>query len=151
MKNSNPQALFRIHITAATIAIFLIGTFQVSTLVSEIAMGPDEIRMVKKWILLTLPVLIAAIIAAGATGKALAGESKDPIILAKRARLRWIALNGAFVLAPAAIVLFLLSGKTPFGPEFYLLQVVEILAGLTNLSLLILNAQAGRLLNRNGR
>ena len=54
-----------------------------------------------------------------------------------------IAANGLLVLVPCALVLNSWASIGNFDSAFYIVQVIELLAGATNLSLMGLNVRDG--------
>ena len=54
-----------------------------------------------------------------------------------------IGPNGLFVLLPSAIYLNTLATQGTFGPTFYAVQTLELLAGAVNLTLMGLNIRDG--------
>ena len=53
-------------------------------------------------------------------------------------------MNGLLVLVPAAIYLSAKANEGSFDTSFYVVQVVELVAGATNLTLMGLNIRDGR-------
>lgn len=94
--------------------------------------------------------LVLALVVAGAGGFRLAGGSADPIIVAKKRRMPFIAGNGLLVLIPSAITLAVLAGTDRFGAAFYGVQALELTAGAVNIVLMSLNARDGRRLRARG-
>ena len=62
--------------------------------------------------------------------------------------MKWIAANGLLILVPSAVFLALRTGAGQFDTAFYAVQGLELVAGATNLTLLILNMRDGRALGR---
>ncbi|MFC9665222.1 hypothetical protein ACFVJ5_33770 [Nocardia sp. NPDC127606] len=135
--------LSRIHPVAGTIGLLTILTFWTSTVVSELSGSKDAIIAVKQAIPWALPILVLALAATGGTGFRLAGDSTMPPILAKKRRMPFIAGNGLLVLIPSAITLSILAGRDEFGPLFYGVQALELVAGATNIVLMSLNIRDG--------
>ena len=84
----------------------------------------------------------------GATGFAMGGKSTSPILVAKRRRMPIIGANGLLVLITAAIFLSIKAQAGEFDTAFYTVQVLELLAGATNLFLMGLNIRDGRQMSR---
>jgi hypothetical protein len=82
-------------------------------------------------------------IVTGATGFAMGGKSTNPRLVAKRRRMPFIALNGILVMVPAALFLNAKAGAGEFDAWFYAVQVLELVAGAVNLSLMGLNIRDG--------
>ena len=87
----------------------------------------------------------------GVSGFRMAGASADPTIARKRRRMPVIAANGIFVLIPAALYLAMLASRGEFGPLFYGVQAIELIAGAVNLTLMSLNIRDGLSLTANKR
>jgi hypothetical protein len=68
------------------------------------------------------------------------------LLTAKKRRTAAIAVIGLLVLVPCAVVLRALAASGDFGSTFVGVQVLELVGGAANLTLLVLNARAGRLL-----
>lgn len=134
----------RLHTLAASVAILTILTFQCATLVAELSLGEPAIATVKHGILYGIFLLIPAIIATGASGFALARGRSHEIVAAKKKRMPIIALNGLLLLVPAAIYLDAKASAAQFDGSFYFVQVVEIVAGLFQLTLMVKSFAQGR-------
>ncbi len=126
-----------VHATAGVLAMALIFLFLTSTLVSEMVGSQPMIRQVKEWIVMPgLVILIPAMMVLGATGVYLSRSRKGSIVAAKKRRMPVIVLNGLLILLPCALVLNHWAAQGLFGPGFYVVQALEILAGIVNLGLL---------------
>jgi F0F1-type ATP synthase membrane subunit c/vacuolar-type H+-ATPase subunit K len=145
------RTLVGAHLASACLALVTLATFWSATILSELTLGAGGVAYVKRGIALGLCVLVPAIAATGATGARLGGDRRDDLIDKKRRRMRLVALNGATVLAPAAILLWWLSRDGVLGPAFYALQGLELLAGAINVSLLSLNFRDGLRASRGRR
>src|SRR4028118_1917765 len=95
------KTLIKIHVIVSVIAVITIATFFVSSLVAEIKGEETLIRKVKEAIFLSLPVLLIAMPALGATGNKLAGKSQNPIVLVKQKRMKFIFVNGITLISLA--------------------------------------------------
>ncbi|MEV6219507.1 hypothetical protein [Nocardia sp. NPDC051833] len=135
--------LSRIHPIAGTIGLLTILTFWTSTVVTELSGSKDAIIAVKQAIPWALPILVLALAATGGTGFRLGGTSTMPAIVAKKRRMPFIAGNGLLVLIPSAITLAVLAGRDEFGPLFYGVQALELVAGAVNIVLMSLNIRDG--------
>lgn len=134
----------KIHKFSAIFALLLILTFFISTLMVEIFGSYGDIRLVKEYIFYALSLLIPAIITAGASGNFLAKNRKNAkIVQNKMRRMKIIAFNGIFFLVPSAVFLWYLSNQNQFGAEFVSVQVLEFVAGATNIYLMVKNARDG--------
>ncbi|OLP06205.1 hypothetical protein [Rhodoferax antarcticus] len=132
-----------IHPMAGTIAMLCIGSFWLSTLVSELFLSQDAIVLVRHNILQTMWVMISAMAVTGGSGFALSGERKGNLLAGKKMRMQIIAANGLLILLPCA---FYLYGKAAAGEmdlTFYALQIVGLVAGAANFSLMALNFRDG--------
>ena len=135
--------LVALHGISGAAALLTIATFWVSALTAELVLATPGVVAVRTAILYALPVLVIAMMAAGATGTRLAGRSKAPVIRAKRGRTIITAANGLFILVPAAVFLGLRAQAGLFDATFAAVQIVELAAGTVNIALLSLNMKAG--------
>jgi len=123
-----------LHAIAGTIALLTILTFWTSTLLSEIFGTHAQIATVKTAVLYGMLLLIPAMIAAGASRKAM--------------RMKFIAANGALILLPSAFFLASKAQSGAFDTVFYSVQTLEVIAGAVNITLLSLNMRDGLALRR---
>lgn len=131
----------RLHPVAGAIAMLLIASFWLSTVVSEVMADPETVACVKRAILWALPVLILSLILTGASGFRQA--SKALLVQQKLRRMKIVAANGILVLLPSAILLDHLAAGGHFTRMFYTVQGLELAAGGVNLTLMVMNAQDG--------
>ncbi|WP_375750075.1 hypothetical protein [Vibrio sp. HN007] len=137
-----------VHKIAAVIATLCIATFFSSTLIVELFGSMDSIRQIKALIVFPgLYILVPAIAVAGATGSSMAKQRKGRVIDRKKKRMPIIAANGLLILIPAAILLNQWAEAGSFDTKFYIVQAMELLAGLTNLSLMVMNIRDGQKFN----
>lgn len=136
----------RIHAAAGVTGFVLILAFWSSTVVSELFGSHEAIAMVKTSILWGMIALIPSLAIAGASGMAMDRRRKDPPALRKKRRMPFIALNGLLVLVPSAFFLADRANAGLFDGGFYAVQVIELLAGATNLGLMGLNIRDGMLM-----
>lgn len=134
----------RIHAAAGITAMTLVATFMVATIGAELVGDPSAVLAVKTAILFALSVLIPSVMIAGASGRSLAARRTSTLLRRKRRRGTIVAVVGITVLVPCAVVLRALAADREFGTAFVLLQGLELAGGATNLTLLWLNARAGR-------
>ncbi len=80
------------------------------------------------------------------SGIKLAGDLKSPIISKKLNRMKIIAFNG-IILITLAIFLYLKSTKEEFDTQFWLAQIIELILGSINLTLISLNIKLGLVLS----
>ena len=133
-----------VHRSSSLFATLLIALFFSATLASELSGNVQAVQQVKQLIVLPgLFLLIPAIAAAGATGKFMTRRRRGRALSTKQRRTLAVALTGAFVLLPAALWLRHLALAGSFGPQFYLVQGIELLAGASNLTLMGLNIYDG--------
>ncbi|MGB0659904.1 MAG: hypothetical protein ACPGNV_06955 [Mangrovicoccus sp.] len=133
-----------IHKISAILALCLIASFWVATVISEIFLDPPQITLVKTLIPYGFLLLIPALALTGATGMQMGRRAKTGPVLAKRKRMPFIAANGILVLVPVALILAVKARQGQFDSVFYLLQGVELLFGAINLCLIGLNIRDGR-------
>lgn len=132
-----------IHATAGTLALATISTFWTATALSELFGSHATIATVKTAILYGMVILIPAMATAGATGASLGKGWKLPQVAAKSRRMKVIAANGLLVLLPSAVFLAFRAQAGIFDTSFVLVQVLELLAGAINITLLSLNLRDG--------
>ena len=137
-----------IHALAGVLAFLFIATFWTSTVVSELFLDHSAVTSVKVAIIYAFTVFVPCMAITGATGFAMGGKSTFPILVAKRRRMPIIGANGLLVLIPAAIFLSIKAQAGEFDTAFYTVQVVELLAGASNLFLMGLNIRDGREMSR---
>ena len=133
----------RVHAIAGGLALLTIITFWVSTVVAEIFASYETIALVKGLILKGMFVLIPAMMIVGGSGMSLGAKRQDATTLRKKRRMPIIALTGLLVLLPAAFYLEAKASAGAFGTWFYLVQLVELIAGGSNISLMALNIRDG--------
>ncbi|MBN8605765.1 MAG: hypothetical protein J0L81_02500 [Caulobacterales bacterium] len=132
-----------IHPLAGSIAILTIATFWIATAVSELSGSDILVVAVKSAIPWGFLLLIPALMATGASGFAVAGGRRSGLITPKVRRMPIIAANGILVLVPAALFLASKARAEDFDTTFYVVQTIELLAGLANIILLTLNMRDG--------
>ncbi len=133
----------KIHAIAGGIGFVMILLFWTSTVVSELFASHETVATVKALILKGMFILIPAMAIAGGSGTAMGRKRKDALTKAKKTRMPIIALNGLLVLVPAA---WFLAGKATageFDSTFYTIQVIELIAGGANLTMMGLNIRDG--------
>jgi hypothetical protein len=138
----------RTHKMSSIFGFILILSFQISTVVSEALGDLHMIATVKRLILYGICVLIPVMLIAAISGRSLAGSAKHPLILKKMQRMKLIGFNAIMILIPSAVVLYLLSNAGYWGNWFVTVQVLEIISGITNVSLMGLNIRDGIKLRR---
>ncbi len=133
----------RIHPVAGAIALAMIVTFWLSTVVSELFASDAAVIAVKRAIPWGFLVLIPALAAAGGSGFGLAKGRREGLLGAKARRMPLIGANGVLVLVPAALFLAYKAGLHALDGSFYAVQVAELAAGAVNITLLGLNLRDG--------
>ncbi|ATG44285.1 putative oxidoreductase [Phaeobacter piscinae] len=133
----------RIHAIAGTIGFLTILLFWTSTVLSELFGSHATVATVKSAILMGMFILIPAMAIVGGSGFSLASGRNEALVSAKKKRMPIIGANGLLVLVPMAFFLESRAAAGQFDATFYSLQVVELLAGATNLVLMGLNMRDG--------
>lgn len=132
-----------LHPVAGALALVLISSFWTSTVVSELLGSQQAIVAVKTTIPWAFLLLIPALAAAGGSGFTLAKGRSGGLTDAKKKRMPFIAANGILVLVPSALFLSSAARSEQFDAIFYMVQVVELIAGAINIVLLGLNMRDG--------
>ena len=138
----------KIHAAAAMLSMLFLAAFWLSTVVVELFFSPAAVAQVKQCIAYALLAFVPLIMTTGATGMAIGGKGKHPLLLQKRKRMPFIAANGLLVLVPSAIFLSLRAQAGLFDTAFHGVQIVELIAGAVNLTLIGLNVRDGLRLSR---
>jgi hypothetical protein len=133
----------KLHAIVGTIALACIGTFWMSTLVSELFLNESSVLAVKNGVLAAMWLLIPAMAATGASGFALSRGRSSRLVAVKKQRMKVIAANGIFVLLPCAFSLASMANAGRFDMLFYTIQGLELVAGAVNFVLLALNMRDG--------
>ncbi|UWR44197.1 FAD-dependent oxidoreductase [Phaeobacter inhibens] len=133
----------RIHAIAGTIGFLTILLFWTSTVLSELFGSHATVAAVKSAILMGMFVLIPSMAIVGGSGFSLASGRNEALVSTKKKRMPIIGANGLLVLVPMAFFLESRAAAGQFDATFYSLQVVELLAGATNLVLMGLNMRDG--------
>jgi hypothetical protein len=132
-----------VHPIAGTLAMLTIATFWLSTALSELFGAQAVVTAVKTAIPWGFLLLIPSLAAAGGSGFALAKGRRAGLVGAKIKRMPLIAANGILVLIPSALFLAFKAKAAEFDAAFYAVQVLELAAGATNITLLGLNMRDG--------
>lgn len=133
-----------LHAIAGALALLTISSFMLGTLYSELLADHETVLMVKRLIVMPgLFILVPCLAVTGASGFSLAKGRKARLIDVKRKRMPFIAANGILILIPCALTLRMLAASGQFGELFYAIQVLELLAGAVNFTLLGLNMRDG--------
>ena len=132
-----------IHPLAGAVAILTIATFWLSTALSELFCSQTTIIAVKTAIPWGFLLLVPAIALAGGSGLALAKGRRGGVIGSKIRRMPLVAVNGVLILIPSALYLSFKANAASFDTAFYAVQILELVAGAANLTLLGLNMRDG--------
>ena len=133
-----------IHGFAATIAIFTVISFWVSTIISELFLDYQAVKMVKQAIVYYgLPIMVLAMMVTAASGFMLSKGTNYQPILTKKKRMPLIIVNGLFILLPLAIYLNYKATNDMFDGWFVGLQLLELVVGAIQFSLLMKNFKEG--------
>ncbi|MDW5418258.1 hypothetical protein R6242_16960 [Iodobacter sp. CM08] len=132
------------HAVAGTAAMLIIATFWTSTLVSELFLGHAATAAVKHAIasygLIALVIMMAA---TGGTGFSLGKERKGRLLEGKKKRMPFIAANGILIMIPSALFLNYKAALGEFDALFYSVQMLELMVGLVQLTLMGMNFRDG--------
>ena len=141
-----------IHFVGAVVATSCIFVFFTSTVIVELLGSEQLIAKVKELIVFPgLFILIPAIAATGATGISLGKARKGKLVQGKMKRMSIIGINGILILVPSAIYLNILASSADFGTAFFLVQGLELIAGIVNLVLMGMNFKDGLSISRKTR
>lgn len=132
-----------IHPVAGALSIATIATFWLSTVLSELFAPHATVALVKRTIPWGFLLLIPALAATGGTGVILAKGRRAGLIGAKFKRMPFIAGNGFLILIPSALFLASKAEAAAYDATFYAVQGIELVAGATNITLLVLNMRDG--------
>ena len=134
----------QVHFIAGLLATLTIATFFLSTVIVELFGSPEAVATVKALIVMPgLFILVPAIAATGGSGFFLSKSRQGRLVETKKRRMPFIAVNGLLVLIPCAIFLNRWASAGSFDSTFYLVQSLELLAGVVNLTLMGLNIRDG--------
>ena len=134
----------RAHLIAGILAPLCLATFFLSTVLTELFGSHTAVAQLKSLIVSPgLWIMIPAMAAAGGSGMFLGKSRKGRLVDGKKMRMAFIAANGLPVLVPCAIALNRWAAAGSFDTTFYIVQVVELVAGATNFVLMGLNVRDG--------
>lgn len=136
------KGLVRVHLIATVLAVLVISTFFITSLVAELGGDPFFIRSVKRRILYFIPLLVFVMPALAITGNKLARNSTSPQVLKKQRKMKWVGING-LMLVMLAVFLYYRSHYHDIDLVFLLAQLAELVLGFINLLLMVLNARSG--------
>lgn len=133
----------KIHAIAGAIGFLTILTFWTSTVIVELLGTYETIVFVKAAILKGMFILIPAMAIVGGSGMAMGAKRQDTLALIKKRRMPLIAANGLLVLLPSAFFLEYKASAGVFDGWFYAVQILELIAGVANLTMMGLNIRDG--------
>lgn len=136
------RTILTVHIIATVIAALTIANFFTFSLIAEIKGSPNFIKQVKTAILYCLPILIIAMPILALSGKKLAGNSKNPLVVQKQKRMKFVAINGVLLIS-LAIYLYYHANFKVIDTTFLIAQITELFLGAINLGLIAMNIRAG--------
>jgi len=126
-----------IHASAGALALLTVATFWISTLISELFMGQEAVAAIKHAIayfgLIPLVILMAG---TGGSGFVLARGRKGRLVEGKKKRMPKIGATGLLVMIPCALFLNSKAAAGEFDAMFYVIQVVELVVGVMQLTVL---------------
>ena len=132
-----------IHPIAGLLALITISVFWISTVSTELIGQAAMIVTVKTAIPWGFILLISALMVTGGSGFSLSKHRSGRLVDVKRQRMTVIAANGIFVLVPAAFFLAFKADAGELDLWFSSVQLLELLAGAINITLLALNLRDG--------
>ena len=132
-----------LHATAGALAMVTVATFWTSTLISELLLGHEAIVIVKHAIAYGLIPLVILMAGAGGSGFILARGRKGRLVEGKKKRMPMIGANGLLVMIPCALFLNTKAASGEFDTIFYIVQVIELVVGVVQLTLLGRNFRDG--------
>lgn len=137
-----------IHGFVGGMAILTIATFWISSAVSEVFLTQSAVALVKHNIVYygLLPLVLFMAITGG-SGNFLTKNRQNKIIQSKMKRMKILAINGFLVMIPSALFLNHKASLGEFDVMFYVVQLLELGAGIVQLYLLFQNFKEGLLLS----
>ncbi|MBV2162212.1 hypothetical protein EUC41_07350 [Achromobacter denitrificans] len=130
------------------LTLLFLAAFWMSTVVSELFLSSSAVAQVKIAIAYALWGFLPVMMLTAASGFLMGGKGRHPLLLAKRRRMPFIAINGLLILVPAAVFLSLRAQAGLLDRAFYGVQALELAAGAANLALIGLNFRDGLRLGR---
>ncbi|MBN6742095.1 hypothetical protein JKG47_16465 [Acidithiobacillus sp. MC6.1] len=131
------------HAFAGTTAMLIIASFWTSTLVSELFMDHAAVAAVKQDIVYGLFLLVSCLAATGGSGFVLGKSRNGRLLDQKKKRMRIIAANGLLVMIPSALFLNAKAASGEFDVAFYAVQLVELVVGAVQFTLMGMNFRDG--------
>lgn len=117
------QGMTKIHVVSASLGLALISFFFLCSLYAEVFGDKATIIQVKERIFYGVWLLIPAMAIAGMTGHKLAPRAKSGLIMNKKKRMPFVAVNGLFILTPAAVFLKNAALSGAFNSAFYTITI----------------------------
>lgn len=137
-----------IHPLAGLVAMLTIATFWLLTVIAELFASEATVVAVKTAIPWGFFLLVPALAATGGSGFFLSKGQRQGLVGTKLKRMPVVAANGLLVLIPAALFLAAKARAGEFDATFYAVQVLELVAGAVNLTLLGLSMRDGMALTQ---
>jgi hypothetical protein len=131
------------HAVAGSTAMLVIACFWTSTLISELFLDHAAVAAVKHAIVYGLFLLVPCLAVTGGSGFALSKTRSGLLLDQKKKRMAVIAANGVLLLIPAAILLNSKAAAGELDALFYSVQVVELIVGIAQLTLMGMNFRDG--------
>lgn len=131
------------HAIAGSTAMLIIASFWTSTFVSEVFMDQTAVAAVKQWIVYGLFLLVPFMAATGGSGFVLSKARSGSLLDRKKRRMAAIGANGLLLMIPAAVFLNSKAAAGEFDALFYAVQVVELVVGAIQLTLMSMNFRDG--------
>ena len=133
-----------VHAIAGTLALAIVTTFWIGTVVSELWLDIPQVVAVKTAIVWPgLPLMVLAMAATGGSGFALGRGRQGRLIDAKQRRMRVLGANGLLVMVPCALFLRAQALDGQFDTTFYAVQMLELATGALQWTLLAANLRDG--------
>ncbi|MBE7411536.1 MAG: hypothetical protein L6Q54_08765 [Leptospiraceae bacterium] len=137
MKKSIPHGILGFE------ALCVISIFWITTFVSELFLDHGAVVIVKQLIAsYGIALLVVVMGGLGISGNLL-GKRKGNLIEKKKKRMVIIAMNGFLIMIPSALFLNYKATNGEFDNWFYLVQIIELILGIIQLSLLGLSFRDG--------
>ena len=132
----------KMHRAAGFLALLLIFTFLISTIITEFIGDYKLIGLTKKYILISIAGLILLMAATGLSGFRMTKKRDNIITRRKKSRIKIIGING-ILLSIFAAILYYKSSNAQYDNLFWTIQSLEIFFGTVNLILIILMIRDG--------
>ncbi len=132
-----------IHRFAGTVALLIIVSFWSSTVIAELLLDFQSVTSVKQAIVYGLFLLVPAMAVTGSSGFAMGKSVSSSIILKKKRRMAIIGFNGLIFMIPMALYLNFKAERNEFDTIFFVVQALELIIGVVQISLLSRNFRDG--------